>query len=370
MTTPPPPDGDAPDGDVPDGGVPAWAPPDQPPPDEPSPVIGPTRAEPYGAEQPTAVRRRTNRFAVVALVTGLVGMAVFAVGFAIAAFVQINRRGEKGGGLAVAGLAASAAWVAAITVMAVAGMPENPAGKAPASDFGQPRAATLKAGTCFIMFEDKGARIFMRAAPCKGAHEGEIGARATLRERPYPGDREVLAEAEKLCRDRTAFLEKTGRADDFRLYIDRPDKGTWDRGDRAATCVLRYIGPGYLVLPIKDLLTGPRDYTDLVPGDCVKAWEESGALSVVGCTEPHKMQVFAVFELDGDTFPSTREMDDRAGRGCAERALRIWGPHGLPGNVEPSYVGPNSVAWEQDERRIVCMVEAVKGPLKRSLLPK
>ncbi|GAA1812301.1 DUF4190 domain-containing protein [Actinomadura chokoriensis] len=333
-------------------------------------MIEPPGAKPYGAEPPAAVRRRTNRFAIVALITGLAGMLLFAVGFAIAAFVQINRRGEKGRGLAAAGIAASVAWVAAITVAVVAGMAENPADKALASDFGQPRASTLKAGTCFIGFEDKGAGIFMRAAPCKGPHEGEIGARATLRERPYPGDREVLAEAEKLCRDRTAFLEKTGRADDFRLYIDRPDKGTWGHGDRAVTCVLRYIGSSYLVLPIKDLLTGPRDYTDLVPGDCVKAWDESDVVTVVGCTKPHKMQVFAVFELDGDTFPSIGEMDDRAGRGCADRALRIWGPHGFPRNVEPSYVGPNSVAWEQDERQIVCMVEAVKGSLKRSLLPK
>ncbi|WP_346045995.1 DUF4190 domain-containing protein [Actinomadura chokoriensis] len=73
-------------------------------------MIEPPGAEPTGAEPPAAVRRPTNRFAVVALVTGLVGMVVFAVGFAVAALVQTGRRGEKGRGLAIGGIAASLVW--------------------------------------------------------------------------------------------------------------------------------------------------------------------------------------------------------------------------------------------------------------------
>ncbi|TDD89818.1 hypothetical protein [Actinomadura rubrisoli] len=56
-----------------------------------------------------AVPRRTNRFAIAALVTGLLGLLLLVIGFAIAAFVQSGRRNEKGRGLAIAGLAASAA---------------------------------------------------------------------------------------------------------------------------------------------------------------------------------------------------------------------------------------------------------------------
>ncbi|NVI86802.1 DUF4190 domain-containing protein [Actinomadura sp. BRA 177] len=348
MTTPPPPDGDAP----------AWAPPDVPAPAQPPPI-----------DAPVPVRRRTNRFAIVAVVTGLLGLILFAVGFAIAALAQIGRRGEKGRGLAIGGIALSVAWIAAITVAVVAGMPEGRDDTGLASDFGQPRASTLKAGTCFVGFEEKSVAVFMRAAPCKEAHEGEIAGRATLRARPFPGDQEVAAEAGELCRNRTAFLKKTGRAEDFRLYTDRPDKEMWGRGDRTVTCVVRFIGSGYLTVALKDIAREPREYTDLVPGDCVKKWDVTSVVSVVDCDEPHKFQVFAVFGLKGATLPSTAEMDDLAARGCGERAREIWGSR-PPENVEPSYVGPNSVAWNLDERQVVCMFEAVKGPLTRSLMPE
>jgi hypothetical protein len=326
-------------------------------------------APPVAGPPTTDVPRRTNRFAIVALVTGLLGLILFAVGFAVAALAQIGRRGEKGKGLAIGGIALSVAWIAAITVAVVAGMPEDRDDTGLASDYGQPRASTLKAGTCFIGFEEKSVALFMRAAPCDEAHEGEIAGRATLRERPFPGDREVVAEAGKRCRDRTAFLKKTGRADEFRLYIDRPGKEMWGRGDRTVTCVVRFIGPGYLTVALKDVAREPREYTDLVPGDCVKKWDVTSVVSVVDCDEPHKFQVFAVFALKGATLPSTAEMDDLAARGCGERARKIWGSR-PPENVVPSYIGPNSVAWNLDERQVVCMFEAAKGPLTRSLMPR
>ncbi|WP_396454436.1 septum formation family protein [Actinomadura sp.] len=329
-----------------------------------------TASETPPGDAPEPGRRRTNRLAIASLVTGLLGLVLFAVGFAVAALVQTRRRGEKGRGLAAAGIAASAAWITAIAVVVVAGVPRGGDDPGLASDYGQPRASALKPGTCFVGFEEKSVAVFLRAAPCKGAHEGEIAGRAALPERPFPGDGEVAAEAGKLCRDRTAFLEKTGRAEEFRLYTDRPDKEMWERGDRTVTCVVRFIGSGYLTVALEDVAKEPRDYNDLVPGDCVKEWDATGAVSVVDCTEPHKIQVFAVFDLKGDTLPSTAEMDDRAARGCAARARKIWGSRPLPENVEPSYARPNPTAWELDERQVVCMFEAVRGSLTRSLMPE
>ncbi len=60
---------------------------------------------------PAPQSSKTNTLAIVAFVTGLLGIAIAAVPTGIISLTQIKRSGEKGKGLAVAGLVLTAVWI-------------------------------------------------------------------------------------------------------------------------------------------------------------------------------------------------------------------------------------------------------------------
>ena len=68
---------------------------------------------PPGPEFPPPPAASTNGFAVAALIFGILGRLLGFV-FGIIALVQIRRTGQKGTGLAVAGLVLSALWLLAL----------------------------------------------------------------------------------------------------------------------------------------------------------------------------------------------------------------------------------------------------------------
>ncbi|NVI87581.1 DUF4190 domain-containing protein [Actinomadura sp. BRA 177] len=229
---------------------------------------------------------RTNRFAITALITGLLGLVLFAIAFAVTALVQTGRRSEKGRGLAVTALALSIAWLAAGAALLIAtGRDEH----APAREADGPRASVLAVGDCFAGFRQAGAKIFARAAPCATAHEGEVIGKPDLPILEYPGDARLAAEGEKACRVQASSLYAARRGDEFVLSIDRPDKRAWDHGEHAVTCLIRYSdGPENVRL--EEL---PKSQSQLVAGDCVGTWSESGYVYLVDCAKKHEVQVFA-----------------------------------------------------------------------------
>jgi hypothetical protein len=78
----------------------------------PPPYPGPPPYPPY--------RRRTNGFAVAALIFGILGGVILSVIFGCVALSQIRRRGDGGSSLAIAGLVLSGVWTALILIGVVA----------------------------------------------------------------------------------------------------------------------------------------------------------------------------------------------------------------------------------------------------------
>ncbi|MFB4309227.1 septum formation family protein [Actinomadura sp. GTD37] len=307
---------------------------------------------------PPPAPARTNRFAIAALVTGLLGLVVFAIGFAVAALVQAARRGEKGRGLAVAALALSTAWLGVgAAVLVVAGGDEHPPARA---DEG-PRASALSEDDCFAGFRQAGAKIFARAVPCTSAHEGEVHAKQALTILDYPGDGRLAVEGQKACRVQASSLYAAGRDDEFTLFVDRPDKKAWDSGDRLVTCLLRYTG-------------GPKNFrlegqwtslTLLGAGDCVGTWNATGEVDVVECTQKHEAQVLARITLKDLKEPDEAEVYVL----CAERARRILGRK-PPARLELRLGGPDRREWASGDRYALCLLTAKRGKLTRSMIPK
>lgn len=381
----------------------AWAPPDgssgESPlgdvPDGPEAVVRPALGAGAGGggatPAPTAAPepvfwQRTNGWAKGALVTGLVGLAPLSIAFAIAAFVQTGRRDEKGRGLAVGGLAASVAWIlaGAVAVTIAAGSLLSPerdeAGHITGS--GRTVLSRLKVGDCFTGFGKDRTEVLVTALPCTRPHDGEIVAEAMLSEGGIaPGDEGLEAEAAKICTDRLEFLTKSRYFKDLQIYVEKPDLAARRNGDRRVTCAMRYTGAGALTAPLATTVDQDlKSLREVEVGDCFVEWELADPVArSVPCTEPHKVQVYAVFYLSQEglatagspwEYPGRKVVEKYAATGCGKRADKVFAKNPPPVDLENYYRAPSSRDWRFSEQKVACLAQPAHGTLKKSVLRK
>src|SRR5207249_771950 len=70
---------------------------------------------PYGAPPPQQ-QQGMNGFAIASLIFGVIGGCFLSVIFGVVALNQIKKRGQRGRGLAIAGLVLSAIWVVVVVI--------------------------------------------------------------------------------------------------------------------------------------------------------------------------------------------------------------------------------------------------------------
>nr|WSS66307.1 DUF4190 domain-containing protein [Streptomyces sp. NBC_01177]WSS73274.1 DUF4190 domain-containing protein [Streptomyces sp. NBC_01175] len=224
--TPPPPDPRQPSGRPLPDGPPAWPGPRTSPP----PVDG---------------------FAVASLVVALVCLAPLGLVFGIIALVRISRRGGRGKGLAVTGIAVSGA-VLLLALLVMAGALRFSAWTS--SETGDPvRSASgsrtsvfaLETGACFtpgteLSQDDHGPLKDATAErlPCEEPHRGEIyGSFELTGQGAFPGSEEVMDTSRERCGellpDYVLDFTVHGR---LQTYFYYPDQGGWERGGRTVLC--------------------------------------------------------------------------------------------------------------------------------------
>ena len=315
------------------------------------------------------VRRRTNHFAIFALVTGLVGMVVLAVAFAAVALVQTRRRGERGIRLAIGALAASAAWILAVVALLAA-----PPNLRLGDDRGDGLAAIadLDAGDCFTGLTDNGTGGFRaKEMACSQPHEGEVVAHAEV-----PSG-ESTTWAEQLCGKKTEYLRRSRYYEDLKAYYD------WSGGESSGegqmlTCVMRYTGSASLTAPLAATVdTRLKTYDQLNTGECIDEWEVTDPFTAaISCEKPHRFQVYATFTLStGDSsmeyggYPGEDALAKKAAPGCGKRADKVFRQAPLDPDLELMYVMPSEANWYAGVHDIVCLVTTSHGKLKKSVLP-
>ncbi|MFI9361054.1 DUF4190 domain-containing protein [Kitasatospora sp. NPDC053057] len=196
---------------------------------------------------------RTNGFAVGSLATGLSLLSPVALVFGIVALVQINRRGQRGRGMAVSGLVLGVVGTLLLSLALGAG-DFGPArdgrggGYAQKPPAGSVRWSALKAGDCYNSpglsgkTDENGDETvyWVRRVACSDPHHGEVAGTAKIPDSggPYPGATVVRERATTLCRtvlddyalDQWAVPDGM---DDVYLY---PSAGNWAAGERYVTC--------------------------------------------------------------------------------------------------------------------------------------
>ncbi|CAM4090270.1 DUF4190 domain-containing protein [Kibdelosporangium persicum] len=199
---------------------------------------------------------RTNGFAIASLVFGIIGGVLLAVIFGFVALSQIRKRGDKGRGMAIAGLVLSAVWVLLLVAVFVVGDglgAKRDTSTGQVTESGKLEVFDLKDGDCFnnVPAEDKEI-MAVDAVPCTQPHDAEVLSQVQVSSTgEYPGVDKIAGEIEKLCVDKVgARVEASPIADQLGIFYFYPTKESWARGDRAGTCVAVASTNGKLTAPV------------------------------------------------------------------------------------------------------------------------
>ncbi|MBE1535011.1 DUF4190 domain-containing protein [Actinomadura algeriensis] len=351
-----------------------WAPPDVLP-AAPSGVPGAT-AQAAPAPPPSGDPRRTDRTAVVALVTGLVGLVPVAIAFAVAALVRLRRGTAKGRGLAFGGLASSLAWAVAGTIVAVLVLPgssleRNESGLITVG--GEAPFSELREGDCFTGYEydHTPAKVrpgTVRAVPCAEAHTGEVIARLPSPSSGRPD--EVLT----ICEQKATYLRKSRVRQRLEPYVGLPATGNAD-----VVCAMHHVG-GELTTPLVDTVDGSlKTYQELTPGTCIRVKSNETIIPTVPCGETHWAEVFATYEisLDGTYAPGTLPPRPDEGdlllgtqRECIAKARQTFERVPPKAGVTVGAIWPTPDDWEIGILTVVCYWHATGPGIKGSLMPE
>ncbi len=116
--------------------------------------------------------------------------------------------------------------------------------------------------------------------------------------------------------------------------------------------------------------TGEVTFEDVRLGDCTAEIPEGVTLTVrvLPCGEPHEGEVYATFELSGDDYPGSEEVERFSLGGCQREAVAA-----LPPDDETLYdlvyLAPSDQTWARGDRTVSCILSDPTGePLVGSVV--
>jgi hypothetical protein len=190
----------------------------------------------------TSHRRSTNGLAITSFVLGIAGFLLITIPvnlvLGLVALVRTRRKGDKGTGLAVAGLVLSILWAVGLGI-GVATLAKSPDPKRDAS--GQINT-TQKAGPDKLRVGDCVARSAsdqitdVQAQPCSTPGSDKVFALYSLPQQAWPGNTAVQSAAQKGCTKRYQATHK--RPGQVELLFFTPTKARWAVGYRKVVCMV------------------------------------------------------------------------------------------------------------------------------------
>ena len=192
---------------------------------------------------PPPPRAKTSGWAIASFVFGLLGGVLLSAIFGVVALRRIKRLGQRGRGLAIAGLALSGAWMVLIVVVLVVGYLGS-ATRSPTTGQithrGSLSVFSLAVGDCFNNPAGATSVVSVTAIPCNQAHNAQVYAKLNLSgsDQSYPGTAVVTRLASSACKARTGSLDKSKVTNSMTLRILFPEADSWLNGNRTVACVI------------------------------------------------------------------------------------------------------------------------------------
>ncbi|MFC0680674.1 septum formation family protein [Lysobacter korlensis] len=118
---------------------------------------------------------------------------------------------------------------------------------------------------------------------------------------------------------------------------------------------------------------GENDVFSIEVGDCVTQdvsaeAEEVSAVPVVPCSEPHDLEVYAEFTIDGEEYPGDEQADTLATEGCLAEFGEFVGLSYEQSALDYTFYRPTEESWnEADDRLVSCLVGDPAGQVSESL---
>jgi hypothetical protein len=201
---------------------------------------------------PGAPRQETNVPAILSLIFGVLGAVLISVIFGLVALSQIAKRGERGRGLAIAGLSISAAWVAVIVAAAaiisfitVDTRADNPPASLPTatadvqtertSGPGRRPSVFLQLGDCLSYVDELSDPEDLTVELCSQQHGGEVYDIWSLPSGAFPGDAKVEKQAREHC-EKALKRYAIGKFADAKPFYIFPSRESWSQG-RRVVCI-------------------------------------------------------------------------------------------------------------------------------------
>jgi hypothetical protein len=211
----------------------------------PYPPVIPAQPVAYGPlpSSPPAMSARkpgTDGFAIVALVLSLCGGWLLGLIFGIVALVRIKKSGEKGKGLAVAGIIVSSIGIAALAIGVVVAILTTATRDSSGEivDSGRVSLEDLVPGDCVNDLVEGRRVTSLSAVPCSEPHDGEVFAVFNLPETSWPGESSVDDDAVQGCTDRLGEYSPAAADDEtLELLYFSPTEQSWRLDDRAVVCL-------------------------------------------------------------------------------------------------------------------------------------
>lgn len=221
-----------------------------------TPYPGAAQQQPFGYSAPGgpspypgqpqgwyAQERTTNGMSIAALVVGLVPcIPVLGLIFGLVGLKQVKRRGERGKGMAVAGITLSSVWtlgLAALITLAAVGVFKE----------GNTQVVDLKAGQCFNTVgdslsdygdNDDSRSTSVDVVDCADEHDAEAFAVYEIQagtDDPYPGVDGVTEDAQTNCQKYArTYLDGREPQGADKLYFYLPPAANWAHHERSVIC--------------------------------------------------------------------------------------------------------------------------------------
>jgi Domain of unknown function (DUF4190)/Septum formation len=202
----------------------------------------PYQAYAYGAPPP---KRGTNAFAITSFVLGLIGGTILSIIFGIIGLVQIRKNGQRGKGLAIAGIALACVWlVVAVSIIASGGLSKIGSGGSttgPIHSTQQINIYSLKPGDCFQNPPPSQTALGVTdvtAVPCTVAHNAQAFAQFDATNPSYPGSSALISESQRGCQKRESALNRSAITPTMTLRFLFPLPTSWAAGKRTITCLV------------------------------------------------------------------------------------------------------------------------------------
>jgi hypothetical protein len=197
---------------------------------------------PYAPAGQPSDSGKTSGWAIASFVLSLLAVVVLSVIFGAVALRRIKRLGQRGRGLAIAGLAVSGVWIV-IIILALVLVNLNRATRSPSGEIthgGHLSAFSLAVGDCFNNPPDATKLGSVTAVPCGQAHSAQIFAKFNLSGSilSYPGNAALSRLGTNGCNARIGVLDKSKITDSMTIRFLFPLEESWLAGQRAVTCMI------------------------------------------------------------------------------------------------------------------------------------